>query len=90
MTWLAKICLALTAVVVFSSSDQQLKLDDDASTRGVNFEIQVCTSNGNCQPEPAGMVIDYHYIGCLNGDPSQCSYVIKTTVALLIVACWLN
>jgi hypothetical protein len=40
--------------------------------RALDFTIQVCTRQGNCQPESVGLVMDYSYF-C--DDPTTCFVV---------------
>ena len=45
---------------------------DEPQQRGLDLKIEICTSQGNCQPEAVGLVMDYSYF-C--EDPTTC-YVV--------------
>jgi hypothetical protein len=79
-----EVCLALllvTAIISCDASAVGLHLADiDAEVvagqqqpKGIDFSIQVCTSQGNCVEEQAEIVTSYVYTGC--SDPNACTYV---------------
>ena len=53
------------------------------SERALDFTIDVCSSEGNCQTESVGLVMDYSYF-C--DDPTTC-YVVKLKMFDCPVVC---
>lgn len=60
--------LLLLLIHVYCKGDQI----SEGQQRGLDFMMQVCTGQENCQPEPVGLVMDYSYF-CK--DPTTCNVV---------------
>ena len=78
---LLKVCLLLLFCEIgCGEPSKQFVSQNGNQQRALDFTIQVCTRQGNCQSESVGLVMDYSYF-C--DDPTTCFVVNKSLFQVL-------